>query len=66
MWAPNTVFEDVQEIHPWCRIRATTSQSHDELSTNVPFLEAGQGVWWGCGPERLEATVPCACVYSVI
>ena len=30
----------------------------NELSTNVPFLEAGQGGGWGCGPEQLEATVP--------
>ena len=52
-WAPNTVFEDVQEIQPWCRITATMSQSHNELSTNA-----------GCGPEQLAATVPCASVYS--
>ena len=59
-----TVFEDIQEIQPWCRITATTSQSHNELSTNVPYLEAVQGVWWGCGPEQLAAKVPCARVYS--
>ena len=46
------------------RITATTSKSHNELSTNVPFLEAGQGGGWGCGPEQLVATVPCASVYS--
>jgi hypothetical protein len=28
------------------------------------FLEAGQGGGWGCGPEQLAATVPCAHVYS--
>ena len=28
------------------------------------FLEAGQGGGWGCGPEQLAATVPCASVYS--
>jgi hypothetical protein len=38
-WAHHTIFEDVQEIQPWCRITATTSQSHDELSTNVPFYK---------------------------
>ena len=32
-----TVFEHVPEIQPWCRITATTSQSHIELSPNVPF-----------------------------
>ena len=37
---------------------ATTSQPHNELSTNVPFLEAGPGGGWGCGPEQLVATVP--------
>ena len=58
------MFEDIQEIQPWCRITATTSQSHDELSTNVPFSEAGPGGGWGCGPEQLAATVPCASVYS--
>ena len=26
--APNTVFEDVQEIQPWFRNSASTSQSH--------------------------------------
>ena len=26
------------------------------------FLEAGQGGGWGCGPEQLVATVPCASV----
>ena len=62
-WALNTVFEDVQEIQPWCRITATTSQSHNELSTNL-FLEAGQGGGWGCGSEQLAARVPCAHVYS--
>ena len=64
--APNTVLEDLQEIQPWCRITATRSQSHHELCTNVAFLEAGQGVWWGRGPEQLAATVPCARVNSVI
>ena len=63
-WAPNTVLEDVPEIQPWCRITATTSQSNNELSTNVPFVEAGQGGVWGCGPEQLEATDLCASVYS--
>ena len=24
------------------------------------LLEAGQGGGWGCGPEQLAATVPCA------
>ena len=61
--AAKTVLEDVQEIQPWCRITAT-SQSHRELSTNVPFLEAGPGVWGGCGSEQLAATVPWASVYS--
>ena len=28
------------------------------------FLEAGQGGGWGCGPEQLATTVPCARVYS--
>ena len=28
----------VQEIQPWCIITAITSQSHNELSTNVPLL----------------------------
>ena len=48
---PNTVVEDVQEVQPWCRITATGTQSHRELSTNGPFLEADPGVWWGCGPD---------------
>ena len=48
------VFENVQEIQPWGRITINTSQSHNELSTNVR---------WGCGPEQLAATVPCARVY---
>ena len=43
----HTVFEDVQEIQPRHRITATTSQSHNELSTNVPFFRAGQGGGWG-------------------
>ena len=64
---PNTIFEDVQEIQPRCRITATTSQPHNELSTNAPFLEAdqggsrvgaGQGGGWGCGPEQLVAPEP--------
>ena len=38
-WAPNTVFEHVPDIQPWCRITATTSQSHNELSTNVLFFK---------------------------
>ena len=37
----NTVFEDVLEIQPWCRITATTSQFHNVLSTNVPFFRVG-------------------------
>jgi hypothetical protein len=45
------------------RITATTSQSHDELS--LPFLEAGQGGGWGCGPEQLAATVPSA-LFTVV
>ena len=28
------------------------------------FVEAGQGGGWGCCPEKLAATVPCASVYS--
>ena len=36
-WAPNTVFEDPPEIQLWCRIIATTSQSHIELSPNASF-----------------------------
>ena len=53
-----------QEIQPRCRITATKSQSHNEPSTNEPFLEAGQGGGWGCGPEQPAATVPCTSVYS--
>ena len=34
---PNTVFEDFPEIQPSCRITATTSQTHIELSPNAPF-----------------------------
>ena len=52
-----TVVEEVQEIQPWGRNTATTSQSHHEK-------EAGPGVWWGCGPVQLAAPVPCASVYS--
>ena len=51
---PNTVVEDVQEIQPWCRMTASRSQSHHELSTNGLSLEAGHGGWWGRGPEQLE------------
>ena len=40
-WAPNTVFEDVQEIQPWCRITTTASQPHNELSTNMQFFRGG-------------------------
>ena len=47
------------------RITAAMSQSHNELSTNVPFLRGGSrwrvGVF---GPEQLAATVPCAPFYS--
>ena len=61
--APYTVFVDVQEIQPWCRILATRRKSLNELSTNGPSLEAGPGVW-GRGPEQLVATVPCS-VFTV-
>ena len=29
-----TVFKDVPEIQPWCRVTATPSQSHIELPPN--------------------------------
>ena len=65
----------LKTMQPRCRITATMSQYNNELSTNIPFLEAGQGGecgrvkvcpggGWGCGPEQLAATVPCASVYS--
>ena len=38
----------------------TTSQSYNELSTDVVFLEAGPGGGWGRGPEQLAAALPCA------
>ena len=53
--APNTVLEDVQEIQPWCRITATTSQSHNENSTNVPFVGGGSRWRWAGGPEQCSA-----------
>ena len=38
--APNTVFEDVQEIQPWFRITATMSQS----TMSSPLQVEGGGV----------------------
>ena len=32
-----TVFKDVTEIQPWCRVTATPSQSHIELPPNALF-----------------------------
>ena len=68
-WAPYTVFSRnsrnsalLQNYSQYNTIQY--SQSPNELSTKVVFLEAGQGVWCGCGPEQLAATVPCASVYS--
>ena len=52
------------KLQPWCRITSITSQYHNELTTNVPISEAGQGGGWECGPEQFAATVQCASVYS--
>ena len=46
-------------------LRASPTMS---LPQTCCFLEASQGVGWGCGPTnlrpQLEATIPCASVYS--
>ena len=44
------------ELQP---LRATPTMGFPQT---CHFLEAGQGGRWGCGPEQLAATVPCASV----
>ena len=46
------------ELQP---LRASPTKSSPQT---YRFLEAGPGVWWGCGPEQLVAAVTCASVYS--